>query len=69
MVATVVAPWPNVADCFDAGCKKAIAPEEDFPTFVKAIRRQKPPSAPAGLEWCDSPTIEQWKGDEMRYPP
>ena len=40
-----------------------------FPTFMKAIRRSKPPPKPAGLERCDSGNRWRWVQDEYRFPP
>jgi hypothetical protein len=40
-----------------------------FPTCMKAIVRQQPPPRPAGLEKCNSLTIQRWTEDSFRYPP
>ena len=40
-----------------------------YPTFMKSIRRERPPPAPAGLLRCDEATIRRWESDEYRFPP
>ena len=40
-----------------------------FPTCMKAICRQGPPPAPAGISRCDGPTCERWQSDRFRFPP
>lgn len=40
-----------------------------FPTFMKSLRRQKPPPKPAGVERCDASTKWRWIQDEYRFPP
>ena len=44
-------------------------PDVPFATFMKAIRRWKPPPTPAGISRCDRPTIQRWQSDEYRFPP
>lgn len=45
------------------------APGVCFPTFMKNIRRSRPPPAPAGLERTSWETRQRWREDEFRYPP
>ena len=40
-----------------------------YPTFMKSIRRERPPPAPAGLLRCDEACIQRWESDEFRFPP
>ena len=40
-----------------------------FPTFMKSIKRSRPPPAPAGLERTSQQTQERWRLDQFRYPP
>ena len=40
-----------------------------FPTAMKAIRRERPPPRPAGLQRCSESTLGRWEADEFRYPP
>lgn len=40
-----------------------------LPTCLKAIKRQKPPPAPAGIGKCDYSTIQRWRADDFRFPP
>lgn len=40
-----------------------------FPTFMKSIRRARPPPKPAGLDRCDAATRWRWTQDEFRFPP
>lgn len=40
-----------------------------LPTAMKAIKRARPPEAPAGLSRCDHDTIMRWTADNYRFPP
>ena len=40
-----------------------------FPTFMKSIRRVKPPPVPAGLARTSEATRALWKENNFRYPP
>ena len=40
-----------------------------FPTFMKSIRRSRPPPFPAGLEKSSPEMISMWTGDNFRFPP
>ena len=40
-----------------------------FPTFMKSIRRRRPPPQPAGLSRTDEATRNRWQQHEFRYPP
>ena len=40
-----------------------------LPTAMKAIRRERPPPAPAGLEKSDSATVLRWQADDHKFPP
>eukprot|EP00438_Fugacium_kawagutii_P033332 Skav210467 [mRNA] locus=scaffold1443:165052:167511:- [translate_table: standard] len=40
-----------------------------LPTFTRAIPRDRPPPAPAGLSSCSDVTKEKWKQDQMKFPP
>ena len=40
-----------------------------LPTFMKSIKRSRPPPAPAGLERTSQQTQERWRLDQFRYPP
>ena len=40
-----------------------------LPTFVRAIKRVKPPWKPAGLQGCDPDTVARWEKHNFRYPP
>jgi len=40
-----------------------------LPTFVKSMKRRKPPIKPAGIDLCDQAALERWTADEYRYPP
>ena len=56
----------------NAGCDwKAGSESADlrFPTFTRSIPRKRPPPEPAGIDTCDSATLQRWKKDEFRYPP
>eukprot|EP00435_Cladocopium_sp_Y103_P067105 s619_g29.t1 len=48
--------WPSE----EGGC---------FPTFMKSIKRQKPPPQPAGYARASEDTRARWIQDEYRYPP
>lgn len=38
-------------------------------TFMKSIRRQRPPPCPAGLAKCSPATVAMWESHEYRFPP
>jgi hypothetical protein len=40
-----------------------------FPTFMKSIRRSRPPPVPAGLNRASQETINRWTEDSFRFPP
>ena len=40
-----------------------------FPTFMKSIKRLRPPPRPAGLERAGPCTRQRWQQDCFRYPP
>eukprot|EP00435_Cladocopium_sp_Y103_P030320 s1304_g7.t1 len=40
-----------------------------FPTFTRAIKRRKPPRAPAGLEHTPEEARQRWRDHSFRYPP
>eukprot|EP00435_Cladocopium_sp_Y103_P038382 s3254_g10.t1 len=40
-----------------------------FPTFMKSIKRSRPPPQPAGLDRTSEETRERWRQHEYRYPP
>ena len=40
-----------------------------LPTAMKAIKREKPPFMPAGIERCDEDTLGRYEADDFRYPP
>lgn len=44
-------------------------PGVTYPTFMKAIVRQRPPPSPAGLRRCDWYTVRRWESDSYRFPP
>eukprot|EP00435_Cladocopium_sp_Y103_P055249 s1780_g18.t1 len=43
--------------------------ETVFPTCMKAIKRERPPPAPAGLARTPQDARDRWSADEFRYPP
>ena len=40
-----------------------------FPTFMKSIKRQRPPPVPAGLRRATQGMIDMWQHDSYRFPP
>ena len=48
---------------------RAVASNSVWPTFVRAIRRTKPPYKPAGLNGCDHWTLARWEAHQFRYAP
>ena len=40
-----------------------------LPTAMKAIKREQPPTKPAGINRCDRDTLQRWSGDNFRFPP
>ena len=43
--------------------------ENTYPTFMKAIRRWRPPDRPAGISRCCEATLGRWQSDDFRFPP
>lgn len=39
------------------------------PTFMKAIKRDRPPPVPAGYSRASPDTLSRWRADSFRYPP
>ena len=39
-----------------------------YPTFMKSIKRPRPPPSPAGLSRCDEGTVGRWTSDEFGSP-
>ena len=64
----VIGDWPAEETWLDANCEQ-MQPGVIFPTCMKAIRRDRPPSFPAGINRTDPLTRERWESDEFRYPP
>lgn len=44
-------------------------PKTVFPTCMKAIKRNRPPPAPAGLSRTPVDAQQRWASDDFRYPP
>lgn len=44
-------------------------PKVVFPTCMKAIKRARPPPAPAGISRTPNDALERWASDDFRYPP
>eukprot|EP00435_Cladocopium_sp_Y103_P049961 s280_g15.t1 len=44
-------------------------PNTPFATFMKAIKRRRPPPVPAGINRCDQDCLARWESDEFRFPP
>ncbi len=40
-----------------------------LPTAMKAIKRERPPYKPAGIERCSQSTLERYAADQFRFPP
>eukprot|EP00438_Fugacium_kawagutii_P004456 Skav232379 [mRNA] locus=scaffold1077:196454:198747:- [translate_table: standard] len=40
-----------------------------YPTFMKCIRRDRPPPVPAGLNRAGPRTLEMWEEENFKYPP
>lgn len=64
------APWPSLGQWITPGFWwDRESYDTIFPTAMKAIKRQRPPPAPAGIGRCDDDTISRWRADSFRYPP
>ena len=64
------APYPQTyqwlrEDCTWEGDRENVV----FPTCMKAIKRARPPPAPAGLSRTPPDAQDRWAGDGFRYPP
>jgi hypothetical protein len=40
-----------------------------FPTFVRAVKKKKPPFKPAGIDSCNAETLERYQAFDFIYPP
>ena len=64
------APWPEVSQWISPD---TVWPGGDeghaLPTAMKSIKRKRPPPAPAGIDRCDSDTLQRWEADNFRNPP
>ena len=56
--------WITPGSCWPGGAQWYA-----LPTAMKAIKREKPPLSPAGLNKCDWDTRMRWIADEHRFPP
>ena len=56
-----------IEEFLDEGVTKVSA--SPFPTFVRWISRTKPPPDPAGIEGCDSETLQKWERSGFAMPP
>ena len=59
----------HLAGSVQAGSGKVRHQGAKFPTFMKSIRRQRPPPAPAGFHRAAPETLRRWREDEFRFPP
>ena len=46
-----------------------VDPSVPLPTFMKSIRRERPPPVPAGLRRTPEDAQNRWADDELRFPP
>ena len=46
-----------------------VTPEVPLPTFMKAIKRQRPPPQPVGISRCEPAAIDRWESDAYKFPP
>ena len=60
---------PDWSFGLDRGWKRCDATQPKHATFMRAIRRSKPPFMPCGIDSCDPATLQRWETDEYRYPP
>ena len=44
-------------------------PQQALPTFMKAIKRARPPDQPAGISRCDEGALQRWHSDSYKFPP
>ena len=64
----LVGEWPSADQWLDPGCEQ-IDPRAIYPTFMKAIVRNRPPFQPAGIQRTDWATQQRWREHQFRYPP
>ena len=64
------APYPETSSWLTPGARWPYeSTDVVFPTCMKAIRRSRPPPAPAGLNRADQDCVDRWRADHFRYPP
>eukprot|EP00438_Fugacium_kawagutii_P001268 Skav224316 [mRNA] locus=scaffold227:472719:474416:+ [translate_table: standard] len=64
----VTGSWPPAEAWLEEHCQQA-RDDIAYPTFMKCIRRSRPPPAPAGLSRCDVPTRDRWQSADFKFPP
>ena len=64
----LVGEWPSPEQWLDPGCEQIFSGAV-YPTFMKAIVRDRPPFQPAGIHRTDWATRQRWLEHQFRYPP
>lgn len=68
--AYVTGPMPPVASWIRPGWSwPASGSDIRFPTFMKAIKRERPPPQPAGWHRATASSLEMWEQHSYRFPP
>ena len=61
--------WPGLWKFVEPATTRLCDTDDPFPCFTRPIKREQPPSSPAGLEQASEKALRRWKGDAYRLPP
>ncbi|CAE8583370.1 unnamed protein product, partial [Polarella glacialis] len=65
----VVSQLPPLSWFLEPGARKLVDDGKPFASFMRPIKRQTPPEAPAGLSEASEGALRRWRGDNFRLPP
>ncbi|CAE8685015.1 unnamed protein product, partial [Polarella glacialis] len=65
----VVSQLPPLSWFLEPGSRKLVDDGKPFASFMRPIKRQTPPEAPAGLSEASEGALRRWRGDNFRLPP
>eukprot|EP00438_Fugacium_kawagutii_P017025 Skav211322 [mRNA] locus=scaffold3035:16954:19240:- [translate_table: standard] len=61
--------FPAGAAWVETGGWERVDDSVPFPTFMKAIVRDRPPPVPAGISRCPPATLQRWRSSGYKFPP